>query len=95
MTASRNRSAARRPSGARKSAAASRATKPARKVVAKVPVAPPEPMLYRFCKSGWAVLVERSPSQQGTCGSSARSVPSRIAYLVRCGGFVRCAARNG
>jgi len=37
-----------------------------RKAVAKVVVAPPEPMLYRFCKSGWAVLVERLPSQQGT-----------------------------
>jgi hypothetical protein len=67
MAASRNRSAARRPSGARKSAASSRVSKPARnKVVAKVVVAPPEPMLYRFCKSGWAVLVERLPSQQGT-----------------------------
>jgi hypothetical protein len=66
MTASRNRSAARRPSGARKPAASPRVSKPARKVVAKVVVAPPEPMLYRFCKSGWAVLVERLPSQQGT-----------------------------
>ena len=34
--------------------------------VPKVPVAPPQPVLYRFCKSGWAVLVEQQPNQQGT-----------------------------
>ena len=66
MTASRSRSAVRRTSGARKPAVSQRASKPARKVPGKVVVAPPEPMLYRFCKSGWAVLVERLPSQQGT-----------------------------
>jgi hypothetical protein len=32
----------------------------------KVHAAPAEPVLYRFCKSGWAVLVEKQPSQQGT-----------------------------
>ena len=25
-----------------------------------------EPVLFRFCKPGWAVLVEKQPSQQGT-----------------------------
>jgi hypothetical protein len=30
------------------------------------PGAPPAPLLHRFCKPGWAVLVERQPSQQGT-----------------------------
>jgi hypothetical protein len=71
MSASRSkRTATRRAPGARKRAAASRpAPRPAkavRKVVVKAPVAAPEPVLVRFCKSGWAVLVERLPSQQGT-----------------------------
>jgi hypothetical protein len=35
------------------------------KVAAK-PGGPPAPLLHRFCKPGWAVLVERQPSQQGT-----------------------------
>lgn len=38
-------------------AAPAKAAKPAVKI---------EPMLYRFCKAGWGVLVERLPSQQGT-----------------------------
>ena len=29
-------------------------------------VAPPEPVLYKLCKSGWAVIVERIPNAQGT-----------------------------
>ena len=65
MRASRSISA-RRPSSTRKLAARSRVPKPARKVVVKVHAAPAEPVLYRFCKSGWAVLVEKQPSQQGT-----------------------------
>jgi hypothetical protein len=32
----------------------------------KLHAVPLEPVLYRFCKSGWAVLVEKQPSQQGT-----------------------------
>jgi hypothetical protein len=32
----------------------------------RTPVAPPQPVLYRFCKAGWAVLVEHQPNQQGT-----------------------------
>jgi hypothetical protein len=67
MRASRTaRTAAQRAAGAGKRMVASRAVKPVRKVVVKPVAATIEPMLYRFCKSGWAVLVERQPSQQGT-----------------------------
>ena len=34
--------------------------------VVKVAVAPPEPVLYKLCKPGWAVIVERIPNAQGT-----------------------------
>jgi len=33
---------------------------------AKVVVAPPEPVLYKLCKPGWSVIVERIPNAQGT-----------------------------
>jgi len=67
MRASRNaRPATRRASSARKRAVAARVTKPVRKQASKSAVLPPEPVFYRFCKPGWAVLVERQPSQQGT-----------------------------
>jgi hypothetical protein len=39
--------------------------KPARAAV-RVVAAPPEPVLYKLCKPGWAVLVERIPNAQGT-----------------------------
>ncbi len=39
--------------------------KPARPAV-RVAVAPPEPVLYKLCKPGWAVIVERIPNAQGT-----------------------------
>jgi len=29
-------------------------------------VAPPEPVLYKLCKPGWAVIVERIANAQGT-----------------------------
>ncbi len=32
----------------------------------KGPVGVPQPVLYRFCKPGWAVIVEHQPNQQGT-----------------------------
>ncbi len=35
--------------------------KPAAKLVA-----PPEPVLYKLCKPGWAVIVERIPNALGT-----------------------------
>ena len=43
-----------------------KATPPARKTTTKLHPVPLEPVLFRFCKSGWAVLVEKQPSQQGT-----------------------------
>jgi hypothetical protein len=33
---------------------------------AKAAVAPPEPVLYKLCKPGWAVIVERIANAQGT-----------------------------
>ena len=45
--------------------AAVKSAKPVRPAV-KVPVAPPEPVLYKLCKPGWAVIVERIPNAQGT-----------------------------
>jgi hypothetical protein len=40
----------------------------ARKIVAapKAAVVVPEQVLYRFCKTGWAVIVEKAPHAQGT-----------------------------
>lgn len=65
MRASPSIAAARRASGARK-ATPSRVSKPARKAPTKLHPVPLEPVLFRFCKPGWAVLVEKQPSQQGT-----------------------------
>ncbi len=65
MSASRSaRAGARRASRARKPAAAPRPVKVV-KVASKVPAAP-VPVLYRLCKAGWAVMVEKSPNAQGT-----------------------------
>jgi len=36
------------------------------KTPGKTPAAQLEPVLYRFCKPGWAVIVEQLASQQGT-----------------------------
>jgi hypothetical protein len=44
-------------------AAAAKNTKPLR---GAVKVAPPEPVLYKLCKPGWSVIVERIPNAQGT-----------------------------
>jgi len=41
------------------------AAKPVAKPVAKA-VTPPEPVLYKLCKPGWAVIVERIPNALGT-----------------------------
>jgi hypothetical protein len=41
------------------------AAKPAVKPAVKV-VVPPEPVLYKLCKPGWAVIVERIPNALGT-----------------------------
>lgn len=45
-----------------KKAAPKRAVKPAVPPVIK----PAEPALYKLCKPGWAVVVERTPNAQGT-----------------------------
>jgi hypothetical protein len=65
------RAAARRASGARKRAGTNNSKavhkgRAAGKVGGKPAVVPAQPVLYRFCKPGWAVLVEKQPSQQGT-----------------------------
>jgi len=39
--------------------------KPVAKPATKL-VAPPEPVLYKLCKPGWAVIVERIPNALGT-----------------------------
>jgi len=61
------RSAAKRSSrntkNAGKRAAAAKNAKPLR--VGKA-VTPPEPVLYKLCKPGWSVIVERIPNAQGT-----------------------------
>jgi hypothetical protein len=44
--------------------AAVKTGKPVRPV--KVVAAPPEPVLYKLCKAGWGVIVERIPNAQGT-----------------------------
>ena len=41
------------------------AVKPAQKPVAKLAV-PLEPVLYKLCKPGWAVIVDRTPNALGT-----------------------------
>ena len=66
-TATRRRAARRRPS-ARKHVkrAAARPAKPVRKVSGKPALVPVPPVAFRFCKSGWAVLVDKQPSAQGT-----------------------------
>src|ERR1700676_5071140 len=50
--------------GATKRAAA-KSTKPVRPT-GKVVAPPLEPVLYKLCKPGWAVIVERIPNAQGT-----------------------------
>jgi hypothetical protein len=37
-----------------------------RKVGGKPVLVPVPPVALRFCKTGWAVLVDKQPSQQGT-----------------------------
>jgi len=43
-------------------AKAAKAAKPA----ARVAPAPPQVVLYRLCKPGWSVTVEKTPNAQGT-----------------------------
>jgi len=62
------RAATRRSSSARKHVkrVSARAAKPVRKVGGKPALVPVPPVAFRFCKSGWAVLVDKLPSAQGT-----------------------------
>jgi hypothetical protein len=55
-------------------------TKPATRFVAAAPVQ----VLYRFCKPGWAVSVEKAPNAQGT-----RFVCPFCAFSHRVSGPVR------
>jgi hypothetical protein len=72
MTATRtSRRAHRRPARARKAVprrAARPAAKPVSKPAAKVAsrLAPPPQVLFRLCRAGWAVIVEKIPNAQGT-----------------------------
>ncbi|HEY2462131.1 MAG TPA: hypothetical protein VGI16_15070 [Candidatus Acidoferrum sp.] len=36
------------------------------KASVKVAPLPPEPVIYKLCKPGWGVIVERIPNAQGT-----------------------------
>lgn len=65
MRASQSRRPASRPAAGRKRRAPARSSA-VLKAAVKVPIAPPQPVLHRFCKVGWAVLVEHQPNQQGT-----------------------------
>jgi hypothetical protein len=55
----------RRTARARKSVRAVPKPQPVAKPVRKL-IAPPEQIMYRLCKPGWAVIVERIPNAQGT-----------------------------
>jgi hypothetical protein len=63
------RTASRRTSRPVKRTSSKRAVKnnakPVRPAI-KVAAPPPEPVLYKLCKPGWAVVVERIPNAQGT-----------------------------
>jgi hypothetical protein len=63
------RSAAKRSSrktkNANKRTVAAKNAKPLRPGT-KVAAPPPEPVLYKLCKPGWSVIVERIPNAQGT-----------------------------
>ncbi|HEY1866608.1 MAG TPA: hypothetical protein VGG55_06000, partial [Candidatus Acidoferrales bacterium] len=64
--AARKRSRADRTARAQQLAAHKRGVRLRTPKPAAKPGAPPAPLLHRFCKPSWAVLVERQPSQQGT-----------------------------
>lgn len=50
-----------------RAARARKHVRPAAKPVHKLRVVtPPEQVLYRLCKAGWAVIVEKIPNAQGT-----------------------------
>ena len=51
----------------RRVARASKRVRPAAKPARKLKVVIPQPqVMYRICKPGWAVIVEKTPNAQGT-----------------------------
>ena len=51
----------------RRTARASKRVRPTAKPARKLKVVIPQPqVLYRICKAGWAVIVEKTPNAQGT-----------------------------
>jgi hypothetical protein len=54
-----------RPKRAAKKQAPKVVAKPVRANLKPV-IVPPEPVLYKLCKPGWGVIVERIPNAQGT-----------------------------
>ncbi len=51
----------------RRTARASKRVRPAVKPARKLKVVIPQPqVMYRICKPGWAVIVEKTPNAQGT-----------------------------
>jgi hypothetical protein len=66
MSAIRTSRRTMRTARARKSVrAAAKPVRPVAKPVRKL-IAPPEQVMYRLCKPGWAVIVEKIPNAQGT-----------------------------
>jgi hypothetical protein len=52
-----------------KRTAVKHAAKPVRagvRAIAKKAIVAPEPVLYKLCKPGWTVIVDRTPNAQGT-----------------------------
>jgi len=75
------------------SRAARAAAKPVKPVNRFTPVVPVQ-VLYRLCKPGWAVTVEKTPNAQGTrfvCPSAR----CRTVFRVPCAASASCGARNG
>ena len=62
---SRSNDTARARAQARAQVAAAGASAPAKPVAKAAPLVPVQ-VLYRFCKPGWAVIVEKTPHAQGT-----------------------------
>jgi hypothetical protein len=51
----------------RRTARASKRVRPAAKPARKLKVVIPQPqVMYRICKPGWSVIVEKTPNAQGT-----------------------------
>jgi len=69
MAATRTaRRSARRAARPRKTARpAAKPSRPAlRQALTRAVAQPPQQVLYRICKAGWAVIVEKTPNAQGT-----------------------------